>query len=67
MALIMLLLINEWSMYLWPNWWNGSWYVEASMPLGDSQLSMRPPCSDLLFTPIDYIFVQYVWRNSCDG
>jgi len=27
------------------------------MPLSDSQLSMRPPCSDLLFTRIDYIFV----------
>ena len=27
------------------------------MFLSDSQLSMRPLCSDLLFTPVDYIFV----------
>jgi len=28
------------------------------MSLRDSQQSMRPLCSDLLFTPVDYIFVK---------
>ena len=27
------------------------------MVLSNSQLSMRPLCSELLFTPVDYIFV----------
>jgi len=27
------------------------------MPHNKSQISMRPLCSDMLFTPVDYIFV----------
>jgi len=27
------------------------------MLLSDSEISMRPPCSDLLFKPVDCIFV----------
>ena len=54
MDFLMLLLVIEWSLYLWPN---GSWSVEASMVLNDSLLSMRPLCSKLLFTPVDYICI----------
>ena len=56
MTLIMFLLVIEWSMYLWPNGWNGSWFVEASMVLSNSQLSMRTLCLKLLITPVDYTF-----------
>jgi len=51
------ILVIEWSMYRWPNGWNASWCVETSMVLSDSQLSMIPLYSKLLFTPVDYIFV----------
>ena len=51
------LLVIEWSMYLWTNAWNGSWCVEESIVLSDSKLCMRPLCSELLFTPVNYIFV----------
>lgn len=50
------LLVIEWSLYLWPNRCNGSWCAMASMVLSDSQLSMRPLCSELLIAPIDYTF-----------
>ena len=56
MGFIMFLLVNEWTMYLWPNVWNGSWCVEASMFLSDSQLSMKPLFSYMLFRHVDYIF-----------
>jgi len=32
------------------------------MLLSDSQISMRPLCSDLLFTPVDYIFVIFLTK-----
>ena len=54
MVVIMFLLVIEWSIYIWPNGWNGSWCVEASMVLSDSQLSLRPLCTKLLITHIDY-------------
>ncbi len=56
MSLIIFLLVIEWSMYLWPNGWNGSLCVEASMILSNSQLSMRPLCSKLLITLVEYTF-----------
>jgi len=30
------------------------------MLLSDSQISMRPICSNMLFTPLDYIFLSYL-------
>jgi len=57
MDLIMFLIVNDWIMYIWPNGWNYNECVEASMLHNDSQMSMRPICLDLLFTPVDYILV----------
>lgn len=57
MILIMLWLLNECTMNILTNILYCSYYDKASMLLSDSQIGMRPISSNLLFWPIDYIFV----------
>ena len=57
MYFLIFLILIEWSMYILPNGWNDSWFVGASMALSDSKLSMKPICSELLITHVDYTFV----------
>ena len=57
MALSMFLKVNEYIMYVWSNKLYFSSGCKGEMLLSDSQISIRPLCLILLFTPLDAMFV----------
>lgn len=57
LALNVLLLVFEWTLYIWPNKWQGSKRHEETMVHDDSQISMRSLHLILLFTSEGYMFM----------